>query len=71
MTGQGINCRAATRLLSDEHERALNGPEVQLLEAHLEICPACVECGLQFRLLDRFASAWRDLPRDDAESHVE
>ena len=60
MTEQSINCRAATRLLSDEHERVLDGAELRLLEAHLEICPACVECGLQFRLLSRLGAGWRD-----------
>jgi putative zinc finger protein len=56
----GLNCIAATRLLSDEHERSLTRQEQTSLEAHLEICPACVECGLQFRVLSRIAVAWRE-----------
>jgi hypothetical protein len=50
----------ATRLLSDEYERALRPAEFERHDAHLAICPACVECGLQFRQLLALAAGWRD-----------
>lgn len=62
-----LNCIDATHLLSDEHERTLSAAELDLLETHLEICPACVECGLQFRILKRIAAAWREFRPPDPD----
>jgi predicted anti-sigma-YlaC factor YlaD len=60
LNATALSCFVATRLLSDEHERVLTSEELALLERHLETCPACVECGLQFRALQRIVATWRD-----------
>lgn len=55
-----LNCLEATRLLSDRLDRPLDESSSAELAQHLEICPGCVECGLQFRLLRVIVQRWRE-----------
>jgi anti-sigma factor RsiW len=56
-----VNCRQSSRLLSEALDRELTRDERRLIEEHLEICPACTRCRLQFETLRtaarRFAAA--------------
>lgn len=54
-----MTCPQSTRLLSDAQDRRLSPAEAAELERHLAICPACAECGRQFRLLSLMIRRWR------------
>lgn len=55
-----LNCLEATQLLSDGLDRPLEESSRTGLAQHLEICPSCVECGRQFRLLRVIVQRWRE-----------
>jgi predicted anti-sigma-YlaC factor YlaD len=60
-----LNCREATRLISDRLDRNLTATERVTLRLHLAICRACERADRQFAFLRR---ALREYPGPDTES---
>lgn len=46
-----LNCREASRLASAALDWALDAADRQVLDGHLDACPACRECARQFAAL--------------------
>lgn len=65
-----MNCKHATRLLSESLERPLGPVEKGLLRLHTSMCGGCRQFGHQARDLRRICRAYTPLntgehPRDD------
>lgn len=46
-----MNCKQATRLISDSQERQLSLKEKSVLKVHVMMCSACRDFGDQIKLL--------------------
>ena len=53
----GISCRELVELVTAYLEDALPAEVVQRIDAHLQLCPPCVEYVEQVRMTARLASA--------------
>jgi anti-sigma factor RsiW len=53
----GISCREMVELVTDYLDGALDPSVVQRMEAHLKLCPPCVEYVEQVRTTARLATA--------------
>jgi anti-sigma factor RsiW len=53
----GISCRELVELVTAYLDGALDPEVVQRMDAHLELCPLCVEYVQQVRITVRLASA--------------
>jgi hypothetical protein len=53
-----MNCKQATRLLSDSQERDLSLKERLTLKIHVMMCSGCNNFGLQMHMLRDFAGAF-------------
>jgi len=51
MADEGLDCRAASRLLSLTHERALTAAEREALRRHLDLCFMCRNYEAQLEVL--------------------
>ena len=55
MTDGALDCREASRLLSDARERALDAAELAALRRHLDLCFMCRNFEAQLDFLHRAA----------------
>ncbi len=53
-----LNCRNATRLLSESQERALSLKEGMSLKMHVTMCSGCRNFGRQLHLLRQIARTY-------------
>jgi hypothetical protein len=53
-----MNCRKATRLLSEAQDRELSLPERAALRLHLMLCSGCRHFGMQIPTLRQIARAY-------------
>jgi hypothetical protein len=54
-----VNCREASRLLSQANERSLTEAEAAALRFHLDRCGMCREFGSQLEFLKKAAARFR------------
>ncbi len=60
-----MNCKQATRMLSDAQERPLNLTERGALKLHLMMCTGCRNFGDQMQSLRYFARHYSQQPDQD------
>ena len=64
-----MNCKEATRLLSEIKDRPLTGKEKASLKLHTLICSACRNFGKQMDLISVFAQSYiKGKDKKDGES---
>jgi hypothetical protein len=54
-----VNCRAASRLLSQAYERKLSGEELEALQLHLDKCFMCRNFDSQLKFLHAASTKYR------------
>lgn len=55
-----LNCRQATRLISDKQERTLSAKERLTLQLHLMLCSGCKNFSLQIPFLHQAMRAYSE-----------
>ncbi len=53
-----LNCRKASRLVSDALDRSLRPREESQLKEHLKVCPNCQNCRRHFLALRNWKTAF-------------
>jgi len=61
-----MNCKQATRLLSDAQERPLTWKERMAIKLHLSLCTGCRNFSAQVSRLRQIAKAYAKTDADDA-----
>ena len=62
-----MNCKQATRLLSDAQERELSLKEKSTLKIHVMMCSGCSNFSKQMNMLREFAHAYTKSGEDRGE----
>ena len=72
MSGNGgMSCKELVELVTDYLEGALPGGDVARFEAHLALCPPCVEYIAQIeRTVAVVGANWRDAERDPGTAEL-
>jgi anti-sigma factor RsiW len=65
-----IPCRPLVEMLTDYLEGALDAADVERVEAHLGVCPACVHVLEQFRQTIGIVGALREQDVDELDPEV-
>ena len=63
-----LNCKEATRLISEGLDRKLSLVQRTALRLHLVVCDACTRVLAQYRFLRRAAARYPGPDRDEGDS---
>lgn len=62
-----MNCRQATRLISESQERPLSSPEKMTLKIHVMMCSGCRNFSLQVPFLGKAMRAYAEGKDEEAK----